>query len=138
MSYLPMEDLFMCMQNTWDDRGQGTLTVRQQEEDGAGPLTQVVFTMESGRILINSAVYKGIKPQLVSPCCSSSCKGGQYGFACVSHLCMLPWPKQGLLCALHQAAVCMLPIIIAFINVSSRLKKFLYVCAGEEAIDGYG
>ena len=38
--------------------------MRQQEEEG-GDSTQVVFTMESGRILVNSAVYRGIKPQQV-------------------------------------------------------------------------
>ncbi|BDA44989.1 hypothetical protein COCOBI_06-4680 [Coccomyxa sp. Obi] len=49
---------------TWDDRGSGTLTVRQQlEEDGAGsaPSANIVFTTESGRILVNGGVYKGIK-----------------------------------------------------------------------------
>lgn len=39
------------------------LTVRansQQEGSDTSPSTQVVFTMDSGRVLVNGAVYKGM------------------------------------------------------------------------------
>ena len=38
------------------------LTVRAnpQEDSGTSPSTQVVFTMDSGRVLVNGAVYKGM------------------------------------------------------------------------------
>ena len=52
----------------WDDRGKGTLTVRQSKgsDDGTAGLTNIVFTMESGRIIVNGSVYKGLKTQKVS------------------------------------------------------------------------
>ena len=83
------------MQSAWDDRGQGTLTVRQQEGDSAGPSAQVVFTMESGRILINSAVYKGIKPQPVGACSLLMFIEGVASeeVTCMSLSCMLRKPE---------------------------------------------
>lgn len=36
------------------------LTVRQPAGEGMGP-PQVVFTTESGRVLVNAALYKGVK-----------------------------------------------------------------------------
>ncbi|KAK9908075.1 hypothetical protein WJX75_002463 [Coccomyxa subellipsoidea] len=48
----------------WDDRGHGTLTVREQksgESAGTASSANIVFTTESGRILVNGEVYKGIK-----------------------------------------------------------------------------
>ena len=52
----------------WDDRGKGTLTVRQGrgEDDQPGASTHIVFTMESGRVIVNGAVYKGLRAQKVS------------------------------------------------------------------------
>ena len=52
----------------WDDRGKGTLTVRQSRDsdDGNAGLTNIVFTMESGKIIVNGSVYKGLKTQKVS------------------------------------------------------------------------
>ena len=50
-------------QREWVDRGRGVLTVRansQPEGNGTTPSTQVVFTMESGRVLVNGALYKGM------------------------------------------------------------------------------
>ena len=51
----------------WDDRGKGTLTVRRSKgsDDGIAGLTNIVFTMESGRIIVNGSVYKGLKTQKV-------------------------------------------------------------------------
>jgi hypothetical protein len=51
-------------QAAWDDRGHGTLTVREQksgESAGTASSANIVFTTESGRILVNGEVYKGIK-----------------------------------------------------------------------------
>lgn len=62
----------MLLQNGWDDRGKGTLTVRQSKsEDGqdAGFTTNIVFTMESGKIIVNGGVYKGLRAQKVSDVC---------------------------------------------------------------------
>ena len=35
-------------------------------DDGTAGLTNIVFTMESGRIIVNGSVYKGLKTQKVS------------------------------------------------------------------------
>lgn len=49
---------------------------QQTEEGGAGSATSanIVFTTESGRILVNGGVYKGIKlnPVSILPYCSRS------------------------------------------------------------------
>ncbi len=52
----------------WDDRGKGTLTVRQSKavEGQAAGSANVVFTMESGKVIVNGAVYKGLRAQKVS------------------------------------------------------------------------
>jgi hypothetical protein len=42
----------------WKEKGQGLLTVRQPA--GGGP-SAVVFTTEAGRVLVNAALYKGVK-----------------------------------------------------------------------------
>lgn len=53
-------------QAAWDDRGHGTLTVRQQaSEDDSPASANIVFTTESGRILVNGGVYKGIQVKQV-------------------------------------------------------------------------
>ena len=52
-----------CMQTDWVDKGRGTLTVRassQPEGSSTSVSTQVVFTMDSGRVLVNGALYKGL------------------------------------------------------------------------------
>ena len=52
------------MWQAWKEKGQGLLTVRQPASaDGgarAGP-SQIVFTTESGRVLVNAALYRGVK-----------------------------------------------------------------------------
>ena len=64
------------LQVGWDDRGKGTLTVRQSkaEEDKTAGAANIVFTMESGKVIVNGAVYKGLRAQKArcSPtlCCS--------------------------------------------------------------------
>ncbi len=60
------------MQVGWDDRGKGTLTVRQSkaEEDQTAESANIVFTMESGKVIVNGAVYKTLKIQKAR--CSSS------------------------------------------------------------------
>ena len=62
-------------QDAWNDRGQGTLTLRQEQQpegDSSNPpATNVVFTVESGRILVNGALYKGMQiktVRLLTPC----------------------------------------------------------------------
>ncbi|KAK9825913.1 hypothetical protein WJX81_005791 [Elliptochloris bilobata] len=52
----------------WKEKGQGLLTVRQPASGGTGP-PQIVFTTESGRVLVNAALYKGIRvvPQATKP-----------------------------------------------------------------------
>lgn len=53
---------YVHAQQEWVDRGRGMLTVRasSQENSGTSPPAQVVFTMDSGRVLVNGAVYKGM------------------------------------------------------------------------------
>ena len=53
------------MQVGWDDRGKGTLTVRQSKakEDETAESANIVFTMESGKVIVNGAVYKTLKIQ---------------------------------------------------------------------------
>lgn len=53
------------MQVGWDDRGKGTLTVRQGKAEGdqAAGSANIVFTMESGKVIVNGAVYKGLRAQ---------------------------------------------------------------------------
>ncbi len=57
-------DVCCGMWQAWKEKGQGLLTVRQPASaDGgarAGP-SQIVFTTESGRVLVNAALYKGVK-----------------------------------------------------------------------------
>jgi hypothetical protein len=50
----------------WEDRGRGNLTLRRakQQPGDSGPNTPfLVFTMESGRVLLNASLYKGLSMQ---------------------------------------------------------------------------
>lgn len=44
----------------WKEKGQGLLTLRQPSGGGSGP-AQIVFTTEAGRVLVNAALYRGVK-----------------------------------------------------------------------------
>ena len=50
----------LCLAQAWKEKGQGLLTVRQPAGEGTRP-PQVVFTTESGRVLVNAALYRGVK-----------------------------------------------------------------------------
>ena len=89
----------------WKEKGQGLLTVRQPA--GGGP-SAVVFTTEAGRVLVNAALYKGIKVVLqvgtliltlgVKMWCSASFGAGRQSAAelrCVVEAPLLAWPVQG-------------------------------------------
>ncbi|GAB4821888.1 hypothetical protein N2152v2_008934 [Parachlorella kessleri] len=47
----------------WKDKGAGTLTLRRAKgEAAAGKLPYLVFTTDSGRVLINAPLVRGMKP----------------------------------------------------------------------------
>ena len=71
------------MQIGWDDRGKGTLTVRQSkaEEDETAESANIVFTMESGKVIVNGAVYKTLKIQKARCSPNLSCFWKQHALA---------------------------------------------------------
>ena len=50
----------------WKDRGTGAFTVRlsKPEEGSSGQVSYIVFTTDSGRVLINAPIVKGLKPMI--------------------------------------------------------------------------
>lgn len=50
----------------WKDRGTGAFTVRLSKpgEGPSGQVSYIVFTTDSGRILINAPIVKGLKPMI--------------------------------------------------------------------------
>lgn len=48
----------------WKDRGTGTLTLRRSKDGAGNPY--LVFTTDSGRVLLNAPLVKGLKP-IVNP-----------------------------------------------------------------------
>jgi len=52
----------------WKDRGTGTLTIRQSKEPSSSGsnASYLVFTTDSGRVLLNAPLVKGLKP-IVNP-----------------------------------------------------------------------
>lgn len=50
----------------WADRGAGTLTVRQSKTPSASGkcLVYLMFTQDTGRVLINAPLVKGMKPMI--------------------------------------------------------------------------
>lgn len=52
----------------WKDRGTGAFTVRLSKpgEGSGGQVSYIVFTTDSGRVLINAPIVKGLKP-MVNP-----------------------------------------------------------------------
>ena len=54
----------------WSERGLGTLTLRRAADAPSSVLPYIIFTMESGRIAVNAALYRGLVFQRVwqPPC----------------------------------------------------------------------
>lgn len=53
----------MTPEKKWKDKGTGTLTLRRATgAEGAGKRPYFVFTTDSGRVLINAPLVKGMKP----------------------------------------------------------------------------
>lgn len=50
----------------WKDRGTGAFTVRlsKPEEGSSRQVSYIVFTTDSGRVLINAPIVKGLKPMI--------------------------------------------------------------------------
>lgn len=66
-------DMCVACGEQWKDRGKGMLTLRKPEEAGRSPY--LVFTTDSGKILLTAALYKGLmlKEVLLLLLLSSSC-----------------------------------------------------------------
>ena len=79
------------------------------EDDQPGASTHIVFTMESGRVIVNGAVYKGLRAQKVS----------------ASDACLQTCPAQAQ--KRHAWAICQ--------SHEHRLMSAL-CCAAEESKDG--
>jgi hypothetical protein len=50
----------------WKDRGLGTLTLRKATDPEASKTPYLVFTTDSGRVLVNAPLVKGIRPTLMT------------------------------------------------------------------------
>lgn len=50
----------------WKDRGLGTLTLRKATDPEASKSPYLVFTTDSGRVLVNAPLVKGIRPTLMT------------------------------------------------------------------------
>lgn len=54
----------MAEKKKWQDKGKGTVTLRKSTAESANRAPYLVFTTDSGRILLNAALPKGMKPTI--------------------------------------------------------------------------